>query len=162
LTSRDSTDGRPFIAPPGCKAHPPEAPHCGAPATKRIVAAQVTVCQGCCCGRVDRGRPALPVDWLKAEWKARRLLKRVQLTISGCLGPCDVPNIATISSAEGVVWLGGLATQYDYELLVDWATRSADAGAPKLLPAELASRRLDPFRTSALDVPGNNSLKLLG
>src|SRR2546429_8222285 len=28
---------------------------------------------------------------------ARGLLKRVQLTISGCLGPCDLPNVVTVS-----------------------------------------------------------------
>jgi hypothetical protein len=56
--------------------------------TKRLVIGHVTVCQGCCCGNTANGRPPVPVDWLKKEWRARGLLKRVQLTISGCLGPC--------------------------------------------------------------------------
>lgn len=140
----------------------PEQTHEAVRTTKRIVAAQVTVCQGCCCGRVDRGRPALPVDWLRAEWKARRLLKRVQLTISGCLGPCDIPNIATISTADGVTWLGGMTTQQDYELLVDWATRSADAGSPVPLPPELARHQFVPFRAPGPALPEQVSLKLVG
>jgi hypothetical protein len=54
----------------------------------------IVFCQGCCCGRTDRGRPELPVERLKAAWKADKLNQAVQLTISGCLGPCDVPNVA--------------------------------------------------------------------
>ena len=69
----------------------------------------VTVCQGCCCGNTANGRPPVPVDWLKKEWRARGLLKRVQLTISGCLGPCDIPNVVTISNESGTLWLGGIA-----------------------------------------------------
>jgi len=64
--------------------------------TKRKVIAQVFVCQGCCCGQVEHGRPAVPAEWLKQEWRKCGLLKRVQLTISGCLGPCDVPNVVAI------------------------------------------------------------------
>jgi len=54
-------------------------------ATKRLVIGHLTVCQGCCWGNTENGRPPVPVDWLKKEWRARGLLKRVQLTISGCL-----------------------------------------------------------------------------
>lgn len=74
--------------------------------TKRLVIGHVTVCQGCCCGNVANGRPPVPVDWLKEEWRARGLLKRVQLSISGCLGPCDLPNVVTISDDSGTQWLG--------------------------------------------------------
>jgi len=66
--------------------------------TKRLVIGQVLVCQGCCCGAVERGRPEVPAEWLKAEWRRRGLLKRLQLTISGCLGPCDVPNVVVVAS----------------------------------------------------------------
>src|ERR1700693_4665902 len=76
--------------------------------TKRLVVGQVTICRGCCCGDTERGRPAVPVEWLKNEWRARGLLKRVQLTISGCVGPCDLPNVVTISDARGTLWLGGI------------------------------------------------------
>jgi hypothetical protein len=73
---------------------------------KRKVIAQVFVCQGCCCGQVERGRPEVPAEWLKEEWRKRGLLKRVQLTISGCLGPCDVPNVVAIVTQTKTVWLG--------------------------------------------------------
>jgi hypothetical protein len=75
-------------------------------ATKRLVIGHLTVCQGCCCGNTESGRPPVPVEWLKKEWRARGLLKRVQLTISGCLGPCDLPNVVTISNENGTQWFG--------------------------------------------------------
>jgi hypothetical protein len=37
--------------------------------TKRLVIGHVTVCQGCCCGNVANGRPPVPLDWLKKEWR---------------------------------------------------------------------------------------------
>jgi len=74
--------------------------------TKRVVLGHVSVCQGCCCGNTANGKPAVPVEWLKKEWRARGLLKRIQLSISGCLGPCDIPNVVTISNESGTQWLG--------------------------------------------------------
>lgn len=37
--------------------------------TKRKTIGQVLVCVGCCCGRTDRGKPPVPVDWLKRNGK---------------------------------------------------------------------------------------------
>ena len=45
--------------------------------TKRLVLAHVSVCQGCCCGNPANGKPAVPVEWLKKEWRARGSLKRI-------------------------------------------------------------------------------------
>ncbi len=73
--------------------------------TKREVIGQITVCSGCCCGAVGRGKPEVPLDWLKQEWRSRGLLKNIQLTVSGCLGPCDLPNVVRIS---GPAWSNGL------------------------------------------------------
>lgn len=59
------------------------------PVTTRRVRAQLAVCVGCCCGRVDRGHPEVPVDALAAAWKEHELGGHVQLTVSRGLGPCD-------------------------------------------------------------------------
>ena len=115
-------------------------------ATKRLVIGHLMVCQGCCCGNTENGRPPVPVDWLKKEWRARGLLKRVQLTISGCLGPCDLPNVVTISNESGTQWLGEITEFEQYRDLVDWATRSRDAGALLPLPKEFQRHTLHPFR----------------
>lgn len=107
-------------------------------ATTRTVLGQVLVCVGCCCGRPDKGKPSVPVDRLKTEWKQRKLLRRVHLTISGCLGPCDLVNVVCIVTPAGVTWLGGLACDEEYEALLEWATRSAEQGHLLPLPARLA------------------------
>ena len=114
--------------------------------TKRLVIGQVAVCQGCCCGNTANGGPPVPVDWLKKEWRARGLLKRVQLTISGCLGPCDLPNVVTISNESGAWWLGGFTEFEQYRALVDWASRSRDADELLPLPSEFHQHTLNPFR----------------
>ena len=84
---------------------------------KRLMLAQISICQGCCCGKTDKGHPEVPVEWLKQEWKLRGLLKRVHLTITGCLGPCDVPNVIAITSSEGTQWLARITTRRQYLMI---------------------------------------------
>lgn len=100
--------------------------------TKRRPLAQLVFCQGCCCGRTDRGRPELPVEMLKGVWNAEKLNSSVQLTISGCLGPCDLANVALVIAPGGNRWLGGMAGDAAYEAIVRWA-RDCHRGS-RLLP----------------------------
>lgn len=113
--------------------------------TKRVVVGQLTVCRGCCCGNTERGLPEVPVAWLKSEWRERGLLKRVQLTISGCVGPCDVPNVVVVTSAAGTEWLGHVDRLEQYRSLVEWAVRCRDAGEMLELPLEFQRCKIDPF-----------------
>jgi predicted metal-binding protein len=116
------------------------------PQTKRYVFAQILVCNGCCCGRTDKDNPAVPLDYLKAEFKARKLIRNVQITISGCLGPCDVPNVVAILTAkEGMRWFGNLSEQWQYESLVEWATEVKAAQAVLPLPAWLDAHAFNPM-----------------
>ena len=114
--------------------------------TKRKVIAHVSVCLGCCCGNTEKGKPAVPDEWLKAEWRARRLLKNVHLSISGCLGPCDVANAVKINSAEGEIWLGDVQEFYQYRDLADWASACHQAGYVLPLPRDLARLQLEIYR----------------
>jgi cobaltochelatase CobN len=116
--------------------------------TKRVLVAQVALCRGCCCGAVQKGNPEVPVEWIKDEWKKRALKKSIQLTISGCLGPCDLSNVITISDASGSVWLGNIRNMNQYQALLDWASQCKVAGDLLPLPEELAASRFDPFRPS--------------
>src|SRR6516162_7823849 len=116
--------------------------------TKRVLVAQVALCRGCCCGAVQKGNPEVPVEWMKDEWKKRGLKRSIQLTISGCLGPCDLSNVITISDASGSVWLGNIEHMHQYQALVDWASQLKDAGILLTLPDELATSQFDPFRPS--------------
>ena len=113
--------------------------------TKRVVVGQFTICQGCCCGNTERGLPKVPVEWLKNEWRKRGLLKRVQLTISGCVGPCDVPNVVVVTSSSGTEWIGNINTFEDYRSLLEWAVCCKDAGEMLALPKGFRERRIDPF-----------------
>ena len=114
--------------------------------TKRPMLGQISVCNGCCCGQTHKGHPEVPVEWLKQEWKYRGLLKRVHLTISGCLGPCDVPNVLLITSAEGTQWLAEISQRRQYEMLADWAEQSKIADRLLPLPREFNTHRLAAYR----------------
>jgi cobaltochelatase CobN len=114
--------------------------------TKRRVIGQIIVCQGCCCGATHKDRPAVPVEWLKDQWRKRGLLKRVQLSVSGCLGPCDLPNVVVVNSEAGSQWLGNITEFHQYKLLVDWAARSMEASRLLELPHEFETHTLEPWR----------------
>lgn len=116
-----------------------------APATTRKTMGQVVVCQGCCCGRTDKGHPPVPVDWLKNEWRTRELPKKMHLSISGCLGPCDATNVVLLMFGNQAVWLGGLKTQDSYRDLVQWAADCARREVLQPLPPSLARHRLQRF-----------------
>jgi hypothetical protein len=117
--------------------------------TKRPMLGQISVCNGCCCGQTDKGHPEVPTEWLKREWKYRGLLKRVHLTISGCLGPCDVPNVIVITGAEGTQWLANIDQRRQYEMLADWAEQSKIADELLPLPREFDAHRLAAYRDAS-------------
>jgi len=102
---------------------------------------QLLLCKGCCCGKTERGLPEVPVDRIKAAWKAEKLNRTIQLTISGCLGPCERPNVAVLLDQHGSTWLGDLAGDDHYDALIDWGRASAAAGG--MLPAP---ESLEPYR----------------
>jgi len=117
----------------------------GARQTKRKSLMQVLVCLGCCCGRVDRGKPEVPVDWLKARWKEARLNPYIQLTISGCLGPCDLPNVVAILTETGQQWIGQLTQREHYEALVEWGRACGAARHAEPPPALLRPHFFERF-----------------
>jgi hypothetical protein len=81
----------------------------------------------------------------KSEWRKRGLLRQVQLTISGCVGPCDVPNVVVVTSSSGAEWVGNIDRFEEYRSLVEWAARCKDAGEMQELPKEFRARRINPF-----------------
>jgi len=106
---------------------------------------QIVYCEGCCCGQIDKGFRPLPRDWIEQRWREEKLNKSVQLTISGCLGPCDLANVVCVISSQRMQWLGGLQEQWQYDALLDWAIASRDAGVLVELPAELNPHRSERF-----------------
>jgi cobaltochelatase CobN len=120
-------------------------PHTGGPRlrTRRKALAQIVLCQGCCCGQTERGLPTVPLAWLKPIWKSEKLNKIVQLTVSGCLGPCDLPNVCCVVTPTEQAWYGRLTTQEDYAVLLDWARRCRERGEVVPLPTELEHLRFE-------------------
>lgn len=114
--------------------------------TNRQPLAQLVFCQGCCCGRTDRGRPELPVDLLKSIWRDEKLNRTIQLTISGCLGPCDLANVTLVITPDGNQWYGALAGLEVYQTLIDWARECHRLGSLLPLPDQISSNGFDRFR----------------
>jgi len=114
--------------------------------TKRLMIGQMIVCHRCCCGATHKDRPEVPVEWLKAEWRKRGLLKRFQLTVSGCVGPCDVANIVVVNSEAGSRWLGRITHLDQYRSLIECAVRSVDARHLLELPREFKDHQIEPWR----------------
>ena len=115
--------------------------------TKRRVLGQMLLCKGCCCGRTDRGLPEVPVERIKEIWQREKLNRSIQLTISGCLGPCDVPNVVLLLTPEGNEWLGRVAGDAAYDGLIRWARDCHAAEALVPLPDTFAENRLQRFAT---------------
>ena len=86
------------------------------------MSADVIVCSGCCCGNLQKGYDDVPIDFLQELWQKNQLEDNVKLTISGCLGPCSKRNVAVVKTNQGLIWLGGLSNQNQYETLADWAS----------------------------------------
>lgn len=113
------------------------------------VLGQLIFCEGCCCGRTDRGFPAWPREFIKSRWKELKLNASIQLTISGCLGPCDVANVVCMMPASGpAVWLGGISELTRYTELVDWAIACQRERRLLDLPSSLMPHRFDRFAWS--------------
>ncbi len=112
---------------------------------------QIFFCDGCCCGRSEKGFPALPKEMIKERWKSLKLNATIQLTISGCLGPCDLANVFYLLANDGVgQWFGGLSERWHYETLVHWASECQQTGTLLPIPETLNGHRFTRFNTVPL------------
>lgn len=110
--------------------------------------AQIFFCDGCCCGRDDKGFPPLPKAMIKERWKSLKLNGTIQLTISGCLGPCDLANVVYLLANSGAgQWFGGLSEHWQYESLVQWASDCHQSKSLLPIPATLDGHRFARFDT---------------
>jgi hypothetical protein len=131
--------------------HLAEAVHCGETLQTRRnnVLGQILFCQGCCCGQTDKGFPELPRDEIKALWKQRKLNATLQLTISGCLGPCDLANVfCLLTPDQAPQWFGGLRTENDYTLLLEWVVACHEQSRMLPMPPSIERRRFVRFAGS--------------
>lgn len=115
---------------------------------KRRVHAQILMCDGCCCGRVENGHRAVPTEAMKQQWRAHKLGFEVDLTTPYCLGPCDAANVVCIMGAAGSRWFGRLQKEH-YALLLEWAKACKTAQRALPLPPQFDALEFDRWRESA-------------
>ncbi|WP_422923399.1 cobaltochelatase subunit CobN [Singulisphaera sp. PoT] len=99
--------------------------------------------RGCCCGRDDKGKPAVSIDFYKQEYKRRGIRDRVQLTMSGCLGPCPLLNVALVLFDGRRVWFQSINHESQILAIYDYLDRML--AADRYLPptSELAELAFD-------------------
>ncbi len=102
---------------------------------------KINVCNGCCCGRVEKGNKEVPVSKLKNAWKENNLSNVVKLNISTCLGPCSRKNVSLITIENERFWLGSLEQEH-YDSIIEWALNITGNFE---LPENLISQRFIPL-----------------
>src|ERR1700722_6701240 len=101
--------------------------------------AHLMVCaKGCCCGHTERGFAGVPIDFYKAEYKKRKIRKLVQLTMSGCLGPCPLAHVALLFFGGRPVWFQSINGEAQIRALFDYIDQMLAADGYLPPPPELA------------------------
>ncbi len=107
----------------------------------------VFVCaDACCCGQPDSGNPPVPLKQLQMEWEQRKLRNDVHLTTGGCLGPCELANVAMLLFDGEPVWLHSFHTPEQVAALYDYVEAMLEAGSFLPVPPSL-----EPYAFNALD-----------
>ncbi|WP_051450230.1 hypothetical protein [Actinospica robiniae] len=117
-------------------------------AQTQIGAATVTVCRGCCCGRVEKN-PG--VDHAGQLATLRERLGPARVRVSDCLDVCEQSNVIVVSPApaaraggERPVWLGLVHDPDAVTDIADWAQAGGPGAAEP--PAILDLYRFSPSR----------------
>lgn len=92
----------------------------------------------CCCGRVDRGYAAIPVELYKNEWLRRKLRNVVHMTKGGCLGPCTLANVVTLLFDGHSVWFHSINADWQIIAIFDYIESMVKADRYLVPPADLA------------------------
>jgi cobaltochelatase CobN len=113
----------------------------------RVQDGHLFVCNGCCCGRTEKGFPPLPLEEFKVQWKKRGFRRRFHLTISGCLGPCPLANVVLLQFRGRSMWFHSINHASDVDSIYNYVERmlqgETDAGLPDELAGRLFQRYLD-------------------
>jgi nitrile hydratase accessory protein len=107
----------------------------------RIQDGHLFVCNGCCCGRTEKGFPALPLEDFKQQWKSRGLRRRFHLTISGCLGPCPLANVVLLQFRGRSMWFHSINHAKDVDVIYNFVERMLQGEVDLDVPAELTGRQ---------------------
>lgn len=111
----------------------------------RVQDGHLFVCQGCCCGRTDKGFPPLPIDDFRKQWKARGIRRRFHLTISGCLGPCPLANVVLLLFRGRSLWLHSINNTEDVASIYSYVEAMLQANKYLDPPLELRGRMFERY-----------------
>tara|TARA_B100001564_G_scaffold311466_1_gene283767 strand:- start:509 stop:793 length:285 start_codon:yes stop_codon:yes gene_type:complete len=89
----------------------------------------------------------VPVDALIEAWEKNSLEDSVELTISGCLGPCSMRNVVLLETDQSQIWLGGLSSDSHYDAVVEWACDFSQRGNGCEMPEVLTSQIFTPKKS---------------
>ena len=118
--------------------------------TVRVVEGHLFVCKGCCCGNVERNQPVVPLECFKKEWKARGIRTRVHLTITGCLGPCVIPNVVLFTYQGSTVWFHSINSDSDAIDIYEYVERLLATGVFELPTGRLAQKVFQRYTGDAI------------
>ncbi len=111
----------------------------------RIQEGHLFLCNGCCCGRTEKGFPALPLEEFKQQWKKRGIRRRLHLTVSGCLGPCPLANVILLQFRGRSMWFHSINHAEDVALIYDYVEGMLLAETCLDPPAALAIRQFERY-----------------
>jgi nitrile hydratase accessory protein len=117
----------------------------------RIQDGHLFVCNGCCCGRTEKGFPELPLDDFKRQWKKRGIRRRLHLTISGCLGPCPLANVVLLQFRGQSMWFHSINQPEDVNLIYDYVESMLLMESLLDPPDNLMSRRFERYLAPSRD-----------
>jgi cobaltochelatase CobN len=121
----------------------------GAAKQIRIQDGHLFVCNGCCCGRTEKGFPPLALDEFKRQWKQRGIRRRLHLTISGCLGPCPLANVVLLQIHGRSLWFHSINHPEDVNSIYDYVEQMLVTNSVLDLPPSLSSRLFERYLSSA-------------
>lgn len=117
----------------------------------RIQDGHLFICNGCCCGRTEKGFPGLALEEFKQQWKKRGIRRRLHLTISGCLGPCPLANVVLLLFQGHSMWFHSINHAEDVDLIYNYVEEMLMAGTVLDVPDRLASRKFERYMA---ELPG--------
>lgn len=116
----------------------------------RVQDGQLFVCNGCCCGRTEKGFPPLALDEFKRQWKSRGIRRRFHLTISGCLGPCPLANVVMIQFRGQTAWFHSVNHPEDVSLIYGYIEQMLNEKVFLEPPQALAGRHFQRYLVDSL------------
>lgn len=99
-------------------------------------AAQLSVCDGCCCGHPEKGNPAIDRKRVAAAVQ-RAAVPGLSLVYPYCLGPCASANVVRVQVASRFWTFGRINSDAELEAVLSFARDPSEERLTPLLRAHL-------------------------